>query len=294
MVSQKQYQPVFSFEFFPPRTEESEAMFDVVWSKLAQLNPAYFSVTFGAGGSTRDLTRDTVFKIKEKTGIEAAPHISGIGSNEDKIREILLDYKTLGIKKIVALRGDLPSGTYSPGAFRYANELVEFIRAETGDAFDIEVACYPEVHPQAVNLQMDIDNFKRKVDAGANGAITQYFYNAESYFHFVDLCEKKGIDVPIVPGIMPISNYFQLSRFSEACGAEIPRWVRKQLEYYGDDRSSIQAFGLELVTSLCERLLENGVPGLHFYTMNQARLVSAIWENLNLHSVNKLAVVDAQ
>ena len=293
MASQKKYQPVFSFEFFPPRTEESEAMFDVVCSKLAQLNPAYFSVTFGAGGSTRDLTRDTVFKIKEKTGIEAAPHISGIGSNENKIREILLDYKTLGIKKIVALRGDLPSGTYSPGAFRYANELVEFIRAETGDAFDIEVACYPEVHPQAVNLQMDIDNFKRKVDAGANGAITQYFYNAESYFHFVDLCEKKGIDVPIVPGVMPIGNYFQLSRFSEACGAEIPRWVRKQLEYYGDDRSSIQAFGLELVTALCERLLENGVPGLHFYTMNQARLVSAIWENLNLHSVNKLAVVDA-
>ncbi len=293
MESQKKYQPVFSFEFFPPRTEESEAMFDVVCSKLAQLNPAFFSVTFGAGGSTRDLTRDTVVKIKEKTGIESVPHLSGIGSSQDKIREILLDYKTLGIKKIVALRGDLPSGTYAPGAFRYANELVEFIRAETGGDFEIEVACYPEVHPQAINLQADIDHFKRKVDAGANGAITQYFYNAESYFHFVDLCEKKGFDIPIVPGVMPIGNYFQLSRFSEACGAEIPRWVRKQLEYYGDDRSSIQAFGLEFVTALCERLLENGVPGLHFYTMNQARLVTAIWDNLNIQSVNNLVVVDS-
>lgn len=293
MASQKNRQPVFSFEFFPPRTEESEAMLGVVCTKLAQLNPSFFSVTFGAGGSTRELTKETVVTIKDKTGIEAAPHLSCVGSSHDKIREILADYKNLGIKRIVALRGDLPSGTYSPGAFRYANELVEFIRQETGDYFFIEVAAYPEVHPQAITLEADIKSFKRKVDAGANGAITQYFYNADSYFHFVDLCVKKGVDIPIVPGIMPITNYFQLSRFSEACGAEIPRWIRKQLEYFGDDRDSIRSFGLDLVTKLCERLLENGAPGLHFYTMNQAKPIIAIWENLNIQSTNELNVVDA-
>lgn len=293
MDSQKKYQPVFSFEFFPPRTEESEALLDVVCIKLARLKPAFFSVTFGAGGSTQELTKETTVRIRERTGIEAAPHLSGIGSSRDKVKEILDDYRALGVKRIVALRGDLPSGTYSPGDFRYANELVEFIHSETGDYFNIEVAAYPEAHPQAVNLEADIENFKRKVDAGVCGAITQYFYNADSYFHFVELCEKRGVDIPIVPGVMPINNFFQLSRFSEACGAEIPRWVRKQLEYYGDDRKSIQAFGLDVVTTMCERLLKNGAPGLHFYTMNQAKAVMAIWDNLNIQSgANNLEVVD--
>jgi len=279
MQSQTKDPQLFSFEFYPPKTEEGAASLQVVQSKLAQLNPDFFSVTFGAGGSTRDKTFDTVIDI-QSTGIAAAPHLSCVASTKASIRTILKDYQGNGISKIVALRGDLPSGMMSAGEFRYANELVEFIRQETGSHFQIHVAAYPEVHPQAANGNDDFKNFKCKVEAGADAAITQYFYNAEAYFYFVDKCEKNGIDIPIVPGIMPITQYTQLFRFSEMCGADIPRWMRKRLEGFGDDRVAIQAFGLELVTNLCQRLLDNGAPGLHFYTMNQSAPTLAILENL--------------
>jgi methylenetetrahydrofolate reductase (NADPH) len=270
----------YSFEFYPPKTEEGAASLDVVQNKLAPLAPDFFSVTFGAGGSTRDKTFDTVVGIQNK-GIPAAPHLSCVASTRDNIREILQKYREHGISRIVALRGDLPSGMLSAGEFRYANELVEFIRQETGAYFQIHVAAYPEVHPQAPNAAEDFKNFKRKVDAGADAAITQYFYNAEAYFYFVDLCEKNGITIPIVPGIMPITQYAQLFRFSEMCGADIPRWLRKRLEGFGDDRASIQAFGLDLVAKLCQRLLDGGAPGLHFYTMNQAAPTLSILERIN-------------
>lgn len=272
---------LFSFEFYPPKTEEGAGNLQVVHDQLAKLNPDFFSVTFGAGGSTRDKTFDTVVDIQAK-GISAAPHLSCVASTRENIRDILKNYQEKGISKIVALRGDLPSGMMSAGEFRYANELVEFIRKETGDYFQIHVAAYPEVHPQSANGNEDLKNFKRKVNAGADAAITQYFYNAEAYFYFIDACEKNGIDIPVVPGIMPITQYTQLFRFSEMCGADIPRWMRKRLEGFGDDRQAIQAFGLDLVTELCRRLLDNGAPGLHFYTMNQAAPTLAIWENLNL------------
>ena len=246
---------------------------------MAQLNPDFFSVTFGAGGSTRDKTYDTVVKI-QKNGVSAAPHLSCVASTKENILEILQNYRQHGVSKIVALRGDLPSGMMSAGEFRYANELVEFIRKETGDHFQIHVAGYPEIHPQASCAQTDFDNFKRKVDAGANAVITQYFYNAEAYFYFLDKCEKSGIDIPIVPGIMPITNYSQLFRFSDMCGADIPRWMRKTLEGFGDDRESIVAFGEDVVSKLCQELLDNGAPGLHFYTMNQAKPTLAVWNNL--------------
>ncbi|MFA5921076.1 MAG: methylenetetrahydrofolate reductase [NAD(P)H] [Methylococcaceae bacterium] len=281
MQSQKKHPQLFSFEFYPPKTEEGVANLQIVHSKLAKLNPDFFSVTFGAGGSTRDLTFDTVVAIQAK-GIAAAPHLSCVASTKDNIRAILKDYQDNGIAKIVALRGDLPSGMMSAGEFRYANELVEFIRQETGDYFQIHVAAYPEVHPQSASGIEDFKNFKRKVEAGANAAITQYFYNAEAYFYFRDSCEKNGIDIPVVPGIMPITQYTQLFRFSEMCGADIPRWMRKRLEGFGDDRASIQAFGLDLVTNLCQRLLDSGAPGLHFYTMNQAAPTLAILENLQI------------
>ncbi len=280
MQSQKTHPQLFSFEFYPPKTEEGAASLQAVHSKLAKLNPDFFSVTFGAGGSTRDKTFTTVVDIQTK-GIAAAPHLSCVASTKDNIRAILKDYQDHGITKIVALRGDLPSGTMSAGEFRYANELVEFIRQETGDHFQIRVAAYPEVHPQAVSGAEDFKNFNRKVAAGANAAITQYFYNAEAYFYFVDTCEKNGITIPIVPGIMPITQYAQLFRFSEMCGADIPRWLRKRLEGFGDDRESIQAFGLDVVSDLCRRLLDGGAPGLHFYTMNQSAPTLAILENLN-------------
>jgi len=270
---------VLSFEFYPPKTEEGAASLKVVHEKLARLNPGFFSVTFGAGGSTREKTFETVVEIQAK-GIAAAPHLSCVASTKDNIRTILKDYQAKGISKIVALRGDLPSGMMSAGEFRYANELVEFIRKETGDTFEIHVAAYPEVHPQAANADADFVNFKRKVDAGANAAITQYFYNAEAYFYFRDRCEQNGIEIPIVPGIMPITQYSQLFRFSEMCGADIPRWLRKRLECLGDDRASIQAFGLDVVTELCQELLDQDAPGLHFYTMNQSGPTLAILENL--------------
>ncbi len=283
MQSQKKTPQLFSFEFYPPKTEEGDVNLAIVHSKLAKLNPDFFSVTFGAGGSTRDKTFDTVIDIQAK-GIAAAPHLSCVASTKDNIRAILKSYQNNGIAKIVALRGDIPSGMMSAGEFRYANELVEFIRQETDDYFQIHVAAYPEVHPQSVNAEEDFKNFKRKVDAGANAAITQYFYNADAYFYFMDRCEKNGITIPIVPGIMPITQYAQLFRFSEMCGADIPRWMRKRLESFGDDKEAVRAFGLELVTNLCQRLLDNGAPGLHFYTMNQAVPTLAILDQLQINS----------
>ncbi len=280
MHTNKKFKQQFSFEFFPAKTEQGAANLLLVQAKLAKLDPHYFSVTFGAGGSTRDKTYETVVQI-QNNGVSAAPHLSCVASTRDNIKEILHSYKSHEITRIVALRGDLPSGTLSAGEFRYANELVQFIREETGDHFQINVAAYPEVHPQAQNGIEDLKNFKRKVDAGADAAITQYFYNADAYFYFVDACEKQGIDIPIVPGIMPIINYSQLSRFSEMCGAEIPKWMRKRLECFADDKESIQAFGTDVVTNLCQQLLDNGAPGLHFYTMNQAEPTLAIWENLS-------------
>ncbi len=273
---------VFSFEFFPARTAEGVEKLKVVRDKLALYNPLFFSVTFGAGGTTRDDTFDTVIDIQKESGIDAAPHLSCIGSTKENIAAILQEYIDNDISRIVALRGDLPSGMRDIGEFQYANELVEFIRQETGDHFFIEVACYPEFHPQATSPADDLINFKRKMDAGANSAITQYFFNPDSYFSFVESAEKLGVTAPIIPGIMPITNYLQLARFSDTCGAEIPRWIRKRLEGYGDDLPSLRAFGIEVITGMCDKLLNQGVPGLHFYTMNQANTVTAIWENLGL------------
>ena len=281
MQSQKILPRLFSFEFFPPNTPEGAEKLRTTTEELAALKPKFFSVTYGAGGSTRERTLDTVLNIRA-TCYAAAPHISCVASTHDNIREWLQRYKDNGIKHLVALRGDLPSGSAAAGEFRYANELVEFIRSEFGDAFHIEVAAYPEVHPQARSAQDDLLNFKRKVDAGADSAITQYFYNADAYYQFVGDCEALGIKIPIVPGIMPIGRFSQLARFSDACGAEIPRWMRKKLEGYGDDSESIRAFGLDVLTAMCEDLLKNGAPGLHFYTLNQGALTKAIWERLGL------------
>ena len=268
-----------SIEFFPPQTPEGMEKLRATWARLAELKPAFFSVTYGAGGSTRERAIAVVKEIAAG-GFTAAPHLSCIGSTRDNIREILADYKAAGIRRTVALRGDLPSGMAEAGEFRYANELVEFIRAETGDWFSIEVAAYPEWHPQARSPRDDLDAFVRKVKAGANSAITQYFYNPDAYFHFVDEARALGVDAPIVPGIMPIAGFTKLARFSDACGAEIPRWMRRKFESYGDDAESIRAFGLDIVTELCERLLKGGAPGLHFYSMNQSALTLEICRRL--------------
>ena len=271
--------PDFSIEFFPPKTPEGAEKLRIVREKLADLNPKYFSVTFGAGGSTQQGTLATVREI-QAAGHDAAPHLSCIGATRESIREVLKQYQDSGIRRVVALRGDLPSGYGGAGELRYASELVEFIRQETGDWFHIEVAAYPEMHPQARSPQDDLQAFARKVQAGANAAITQYFYNADAYFQFVDNVRKLGVDVPVVAGIMPITNTMQLMRFSDMCGAEIPRWVRLKLASFGDDSASIKAFGLDVVTGLCERLLAGGAPGLHFYSMNQAAPTTAIWQRL--------------
>jgi methylenetetrahydrofolate reductase (NADPH) len=281
MRSQEESKRTFSFEFFPPKTPEGVEKLRATRRQLAQLKPAFFSVTFGAGGSTRDRTLETVLEIQSE-GYAAAPHLSCIGSTQENIRAVLEQYQAYGIRHIVALRGDLPSGTVSAGEFRYANELVQFIRQETGDYFTIEVAAYPEFHPQARTAQDNLRHFKMKVDAGANAAITQYFFNADAYFYFVDECQAMGIDIPIVPGIMPINNFSQLARFSDACGAEIPRWLRLRLQGYGDDTASIKSLGLDVVTALCDRLLAGGAPGLHFYTLNNAGPSSTIWQRLGL------------
>ncbi len=284
MKSQTQHPQTFSFELFPPKTPQGMEKLKAQVARLNEVQPLYFSVTYGAGGSTQERTFESVAWMRDQ-GIDTAPHLSCIGSHRDEIRQILDHYKDQGVKRIVALRGDLPSGMGlgDPGEFRYANELVEFIRAETGDWFHIEVAAYPEFHPQSSSAKADLENFARKVKAGANAAITQYFYNADAYFRFVDSCEKQlGLDIPIVPGIMPITNYQQLARFSDACGAEIPRWLRKRLADFGEDLDALRDYGADVVTCLCRQLLEGGAPGLHFYTMNQAEPTLRIWRNLEL------------
>ncbi|MAS81814.1 MAG: methylenetetrahydrofolate reductase [NAD(P)H] [Legionellales bacterium] len=283
MESQKQYKPKFSFEFFPPKTRQAVEKLQMTTERLAQLNPSFFSVTFGAGGSTRERTFETVMDIFKKTGIDGVPHVSCVGSTLEEIQIILDSYIEGGIRNVVALRGDLPSGSIGGGPLRYASELVEFIRRETGDHFHIEVAAYPEFHPQALSAQKDLENFKRKIDAGADAAITQYFYNPDAYYRFIDSCEKLKINIPIVPGIMPIVTCTQLCRFSDACGAEIPRWILKRLQEFGDDRASIQEFGIDVTTKLCEELLANGAPGLHFYTMNQSEASVAILKNIGIN-----------
>lgn len=273
----------FSFELFPPKTEAGFEKMQQTVQQLQALDPAYFSVTYGAGGSTQQRTFDTVDWLCGE-GIVTAPHLSCIGSSRDEITEILARYRDQGIRRLVALRGDLPSGAGlgALGELSNANQLVALVREKFGEQFHIEVACYPEFHPQASSANRDIDYFKQKVAAGANGAITQYFYNADAYFRFVEACRMLGIEIPIVPGIMPISNFSQLARFSDACGAEIPRWLRKRLEGFGDDLDAIRAYGIDCVTRLCQQLLEGGAPGLHFYTMNQAGPSLAIWENLGI------------
>lgn len=273
----------FSFEFFPTKTDAGHEKLLATAHHLASYHPDFFSCTYGAGGSTRDRTLNTVLQIERDVKIPAAPHLSCVGDSKDDLRNLLNQYREAGISRIVALRGDLPSGMgMASGELRHASDLVSFIREETGDQFHIEVAAYPEMHPQARNFEDDLKNFVLKANAGADSAITQYFFNADSYFYFVERVRKLGVNLPIVPGIMPITNYSKLARFSDACGAEIPRWVRKQLEAYGDDIESIQAFGEEVITRMCERLLEGGAPGLHFYTLNQAEPSLAIWDNLKL------------
>ncbi|WNK19993.1 methylenetetrahydrofolate reductase [NAD(P)H] [Halomonas piscis] len=268
-----------SFEFFPPGTEVGREKLLQVRDALASRQPRFFSVTYGAGGSTQARTRQAVRAVGE-SGITTAPHLSCIGSEKAQLRELLAEYREEGHDSLVALRGDMPSGMASIGELRYANELVEFIREETGDHFDIAVAAYPESHPQASNLDRDVENFVRKMHAGADMAITQYFFTAEAYFHFVDKARALGVEKPIIPGIMPIVNYTKLARFSDACGAEIPRWIRKQLESYGDDADAIAEFGTEVVTRLCQELLDGGAPGLHFYTLNQSVPVLKIVDQL--------------
>ena len=281
MDSQKKYPRAFSFEFFPPKTPQGMEKLSATWQQLAQLKPRFFSCTYGAGGSTRDHTLDTVLEI-QAAGHKAAPHLSCIGSSRSEIAATLDLYRSKGIDHLVALRGDLPSGSASAGELRYASELVSFIRERTGEHFHIEVACYPEFHPQARSARDDLLHFKAKIDAGANAAITQYFFNSDAYFRFIDDCEALGIAVPIVPGIMPIANFSQLARFSDACGAEIPHWLRLKMQSFGDDAASVRSLGLDVVTELCDRLLAAGAPGLHFYTMNQAGLTSTIWQRLGI------------
>lgn len=271
----------YSFEFFPPKTAEGVANLRQARIELAKYHPEFFSVTFGAGGSTRDRTMETVFEIQAEGHYDAAPHISCISSSKEEIKELLSAYQSKGIKRLVTLRGDVPSGEVSAGDFRYANELVAFIRQETGDWFHLEVAAYPEFHPESSSVAKDLENFKRKIDAGANSAITQYFYNTDAYFHFLDACEKQGITVPIVPGVMPIYNFTQLARFSNVCGAEIPRWLRLRLEAYGDDLTSLRAFGVDVVTELCAKLQHEGVKSLHFYTLNQSATIAKVINNLS-------------
>ncbi len=269
-----------SFEFYPPKTDDQRAQLDRTAAKLKEHAPEYVSCTFGAGGSTLSYTSETVRHLNQHHGLQAAPHLSCVGGTREEIRELLKLYRAIGVKRIVALRGDLPSGMGFPGDLRYASELISFIRAEHGDAFRIEVGAYPETHPQANDALADLRHFKTKIDAGADAAITQYFYNADAYFHFVDAVRALGVDVPIIPGVMPISNFSQLRRFSEQCGAEIPRWISKRMQAFGDDAESVRSFGADVVASLCERLIDGGAPSLHFYTLNLAKPTNAVLQRL--------------
>ncbi len=271
-----------SFEFYPPKTDDQRAQLDRTAAKLKDYDPQYVSCTFGAGGSTLSYTSETVRHLKQHHGFDAAPHLSCVGGTREEIRELLKLYKAIGCRRIVALRGDLPSGMGHPGDLRYASELIAFIRAEHGDHFHIEVGAYPETHPQSDDALRDLRYFKEKVEAGADAAITQYFFNADAYFHFVDAVRKLGVQVPIVPGIMPISNFSQLRRFSEQCGAEIPRWIGKKMQAYGDDADAVRAFGADVVAQLCQRLVDGGAPGLHFYTLNLARPTQQVLKLLAL------------
>jgi methylenetetrahydrofolate reductase (NADPH) len=272
--------PAVSFEFFPPKTDEQRTQLDRTVAALKCYQPDYVSVTFGAGGSTLSYTGETARHLHQQHKLSAAPHLSCVGGNRAELAALLDDYRTAGYRRIVALRGDLPSGMATPGDFRYAAELVRFIREHSGDHFHIEVAAYPETHPQADDALRDLQHFKAKVDAGADGAITQYFFNADAYFRFVDDVQRLGVNVPIVPGIMPITNYSQLQRFSDMCGAEIPRWITQRMRAHGDDADAVRKLGTEVVTTLCRRLLDGGAPGLHFYTLNRAKATEAVLKQL--------------
>jgi methylenetetrahydrofolate reductase (NADPH) len=269
-----------SFEFFPPKTDEQRATLEAALPVLKAQSPEYVSVTFGAGGSTLSYTPDTIRRLREVHGLEAAPHLSCMGGSREEIRTLLAQYRASGCRRLVALRGDMPSGMATVGELRYASELVAFIRAETGSHFHVQVACYPETHPQSEDARRDLQHFATKVRAGADGAITQYFYNADAYFRFVDDARRIGIEVPIVPGIMPIGNYTQLRRFSELCGAEIPRWIGRRLQAYGDDIGALREFGADVVAALCRRLIDGGAPALHFYTLNRSRATLAVLQRL--------------
>jgi methylenetetrahydrofolate reductase (NADPH) len=269
-----------SFEFFPPRTAEQEKLLASTWRRLVRFGPEYFSMTFGAGGSSLDATHQAVLRLSQDSGVPVAPHISCQIDSETHMRHFLDEYQAAGVDRLVLLRGDRPPGTHSPGPFEHADELVAFVRDRHGDRFTIEVACYPEFHPESPSPDSDLAFFKQKVEAGASGAITQYFYNADSYYRFVEDCRAIGVDIPIRPGIMPITNYRQLARFSSICGAEIPQWIMRRLEYWDDDLESIRAFGLDVVSRLCEQLLRDGAPGLHIYTLNRAQATEALLERL--------------
>jgi methylenetetrahydrofolate reductase (NADPH) len=289
------FTPSFSFELFPPRTPEGAAKLPSVIGELASVRPEFFSVTHGAGGSDQDGTYETLLTVVKHTGLEVAPHLTCVGSTRVRIAALLQRYRDAGVKRIVALRGDLPQTADSaaaPGEFHYANELVSFIRETHGNAFKIEVAAYPEMHPQATNPGADFGNFCRKVEAGADGALTQLFYNADAYFDFLERCAKAGITIPIVPGIMPITSFANTQRFCNGCGADLPRWVRLRLEHLQDDKPALLDFGLDVVTRLCETLLRNGVPGLHFYTINQAEPTLRLWNNLALTSQARASALD--
>jgi methylenetetrahydrofolate reductase (NADPH) len=282
MKSQQKHAQKLSLEFFPPRTEAGFEKLKNVAQELGKINPEYMSVTYGAGGTTQEKTIDTVRYIQTQTDFEAAPHLTCIGATQESVLDLLEQYQEMGVKRIVALRGDLPSGMMDPGEFKYASDLIEFIRAQKGDAFHLEVAAYPETHPQARNCDIGIKWFKHKVEAGADSAITQYFYNFDSYRYFIDNCEKNGIDLPIIPGIMPITNYENLIRFSQGCGAEVPRWLRCRLESFEDDQQGLREFGKDVIIELSQKLLDAGAPGIHFYSMNNTQPTLEIAQALTL------------